>query len=59
MKIQENQEEMEQNRTHQLLDYADDVNFFGENINGMKKNTTLYIYISMEGGVEMNTTQTK
>jgi hypothetical protein len=31
-KVQENQEVLELNRTHELLDYADDVNVLGENV---------------------------
>jgi hypothetical protein len=40
-KVQENHVELELNRTHQLLVYADDMNLLGDNIDAIKKNTNL------------------
>jgi hypothetical protein len=42
-KVQETQVGLKLNRTHQLLDYADDVNLLGDNIDTIKKNTETLI----------------
>jgi hypothetical protein len=38
-RVQENQERLKMNGTHQLLTYADNINILGENIDTIQKNT--------------------
>jgi hypothetical protein len=50
-KVQENQAGLKLNGTHQLLDYADDVNLLGDNIDTINKTTGTLIDASKEVGL--------
>jgi hypothetical protein len=53
-KVQENQAGLKLNGTLQLLDYADDVNLLGDNIDTINKNMQTLIDASKEVGLEVN-----
>jgi hypothetical protein len=57
--VQQNQERLKMNRTHQLFAYADDVNIMGENIDTTMKNTEALLDASKEVGPEVNPEKTK
>jgi predicted protein tyrosine phosphatase len=58
-KVQENQDGLKLNGTHQLLAYADDVNIVEEHTDTVKKNTEALLDASKNICLEINPEKTK
>jgi hypothetical protein len=53
-RVQENQEGLKLNGTHQLLAYADDANTVGENLDIIKKDKEALLVANNEVGLDVN-----
>jgi hypothetical protein len=58
-RVQENQEGLKLNATHQLLVYADNVNILGSSVNAIKKSTEALVVASKEIGLAVNAEKSK
>jgi hypothetical protein len=58
-KVQETQVCLEMNGIHQLLVYADDINFLGDSKNTIKENKETLLEASRNAGLEINAETTK
>jgi hypothetical protein len=58
-KVRENQISLELNGTHQLLVYADYVNFLDNSVNTIKENSETLLEASRDIGLEINAEKTK
>jgi hypothetical protein len=57
--VQVNQDGLKLNGTHQLLDYADDVNILGGSVHAVQKNTEALVAATKEIGLEVKADKTK
>jgi hypothetical protein len=57
-RVQDKQEGLKLNGTHQLLAYADDVNILGVNTDTIQKNTEALLNAGKEVGLEVNSEKT-
>jgi len=58
-RVQENQDGLKLNGTHQFLVYADDVNILGGSIHTIKKNKEALVIAIKETGLKVNADKTK
>jgi sorting nexin-29 len=58
-RVQENQDGLNLNGTHQLLAYADDVNILGRSAHNVKENAEALLVATNEIGLEINADKTK